>query len=145
MSDQPLRCCLQLFTNGFTEPAKWVHLKRDAAVGAVDKDERPGSLLLRMGLGSPDEATSWTDELAKLDQVRPYELRAHVYQARNLPAADDNGASRDVAGHLHALCDGVLCACVSSNRLCRPVRRDALFRGDAADVHPETHHQPDVV
>ena len=34
---------------------------------------------------------NWSGDLASFATKRPYQMRMHIYQGRNLPAADDNG------------------------------------------------------
>ncbi|CAN0172504.1 unnamed protein product, partial [Hapterophycus canaliculatus] len=55
----------------------------------------PGSLLIKLGLGSlrdfSESAAEWQAEALKLRIRTSYLLRVHIYQGRDLPAADSNG------------------------------------------------------
>lgn len=79
---------------GEAASARWVPLAEDKAVNAIDDDEEAGCILLRLALGSADEAASapWRTERADLADKEPVQVRVHVYQGRDLPAADDNGS-----------------------------------------------------
>lgn len=83
-----------VMSKGFSAPAHWVQLHEDKALDALEDNEEPGSVLMRLGLGMPEEAAAnrWADDLADLDRKDRYEVRLHVYQGRELPAADDNGS-----------------------------------------------------
>ncbi|KAJ8603740.1 hypothetical protein CTAYLR_000260 [Chrysophaeum taylorii] len=79
----------------------WVVLKADKArtkaMGGVALTVNPGAVLVKFGLGlsedAIDPAFSW-DEVAlrkKAEDPVPYALRVYVFQARDLPASDENG------------------------------------------------------
>ena len=82
---------------------KWELLKPDAARsrnhGGVALTANPGAVLLQLGLGlsedavDPDLNMNWQEAplLKKAETLKPYCLRVYVYQARNLPASDENG------------------------------------------------------
>jgi hypothetical protein len=93
---------------------KWQFLKVDPFSGA-GKEEFAGNLLFGIGFGR--EVDLPHPPRAKL--IRPtfengrqelYTVRAHIYQARDLPSADENGASDPyvmlrVAGHPYQMTD----------------------------------------
>lgn len=79
----------------------WVLLKADKArtraMGGVALTVNPGAVLIKFGLGLSEDALdpsfAW-DELAlrkKADDLLPYALRVYIFQARDLPASDENG------------------------------------------------------
>lgn len=72
----------------------WQPLREDMAINALGDDESPGSVLLRIAVGPLHEAIAvdWSSDQRELEVQKPYELRVHVFQGRNLPPADDNGA-----------------------------------------------------
>jgi hypothetical protein len=78
---------------GVADDMRWHQLHEDKAIDAIKDGVYPGSLLfrLRLMLSSDDDPNdnSWADDIAAMGQTQPYELRVHLYQARNLPAADD--------------------------------------------------------
>lgn len=79
---------------GFDGEAEWHLLKEDKVIKALE-GEFPGNLLLKLGFGLARDAKDTSDEWATiLDQVknsRPHQVRVHIYQGKNLPAADSNG------------------------------------------------------
>eukprot|EP01034_Spumella_vulgaris_P027083 gene27083-33756_t len=80
---------------GFDQPAKWFLLQEDKSIDALDNDVFPGNILIKVGFGHATESDkSWSDWKGFLDKSKkgsPYQVRVHVYQAKNLPAADSNG------------------------------------------------------
>jgi len=62
---------------GFETECKWIPLQEDLAINALTDDETPGSILMRIGLGSPKEAEKdgWEEDLAGID-ARCFSLAA---------------------------------------------------------------------
>ncbi|KAJ1449086.1 hypothetical protein M885DRAFT_622839 [Pelagophyceae sp. CCMP2097] len=91
----------RLLRDSFAAEPKWEPLVADKArtrrSGGVALRANPGALLLKLGLGlsadALDPALMWRDAelLKKFDDQAPFQLRVYVYQARRLPASDDNG------------------------------------------------------
>ena len=77
----------------FKTPAAWTVLKADPAVGKISEGTFPGALLMKLGFGpdSAAEKVSWDAEVGACDEMVPFRLRVNVYQARGLPALDDEG------------------------------------------------------
>lgn len=77
-------------------PCVWWQLQEDAALDALADMQPTGSILGRIALGPvKDEAVdeTWEDDIARAAEVASFEVRVHVYQARNLPAGDDTGST----------------------------------------------------
>ncbi|CAN0111503.1 unnamed protein product [Ascophyllum nodosum] len=74
---------------------EWFRLGEDKVLDLLEEYEFPGSVLVRVGLGTlqayAENRDKWKEEIQGLLRREPYELRVQVYQARNLPAADSNG------------------------------------------------------
>lgn len=91
------RSAASIMEDGWSGAAKWVELQVDAATDALKKNQYPGAVLLRLGLGHADAVPTdlpWLRTLAvQLPARRRFELRVHVFQARNLLAADADGTS----------------------------------------------------
>ena len=68
-------------------------LHEDKALDALHDGDESGCVLLRLGLGLPADAAAntWADDLAGMDQRDPYQLRVHIYQARNLSSSQTDG------------------------------------------------------
>lgn len=83
-----------VMAGGFTAPARWVELTADPAVDNVSEHQYPGALLVRLGMGAPEEAAavSWEDERRALTTTRQYTLRCQLFQARGLAASDSTGS-----------------------------------------------------
>ncbi len=79
---------------GFNVEPWWQPLQEDKAINALSDDENPGSVLIKLGVGTVESASDnpWETDLEALSDLTPYQLRVHVYQGRNLPAADDNAS-----------------------------------------------------
>eukprot|EP00762_Andalucia_godoyi_P001218 ANDGO_04901.mRNA.1 Synaptotagmin-4 len=77
---------------GFSNPAKWIMLEPDKLAAAYQKDMIAGFLLFALDFGRTAEAPKVRPPIER-PKMMPYELRAHIYQARNLTAADPNGTS----------------------------------------------------
>ncbi len=82
---------------GFEREAEWVLMQEDKSIDALDKEVFPGTVLIKLGFGYADEAElkqeSWKRALEKSRELTPYQMRIHVFQCRNIPAADSNGLS----------------------------------------------------
>ena len=88
-----------VFAKGFTaalNPAKWIIFKEDPSMDKLDDNEFPGNLLVRLGFGTSEDAAanSWAQDLAhaKKNTRHPCTLRLNLYQARNIPPCDPDGA-----------------------------------------------------
>ncbi|CAM9300468.1 unnamed protein product, partial [Phaeothamnion confervicola] len=85
----------ELLKEEFITTPKWRMLGEDKVLDCLNDGEFPGSLLLKIGFGPREAflktARAWEGELQLLRRKVPYQIRVHVYQARDLPAADDNG------------------------------------------------------
>eukprot|EP00604_Paraphysomonas_vestita_P002816 CAMPEP_0174818892 /NCGR_PEP_ID=MMETSP1107-20130205/1828_1 /TAXON_ID=36770 /ORGANISM="Paraphysomonas vestita, Strain GFlagA" /LENGTH=1810 /DNA_ID=CAMNT_0016031457 /DNA_START=453 /DNA_END=5885 /DNA_ORIENTATION=- len=84
-----------LLNEKFTSPPKWILLQEDKSIDALDKGEFPGNLLLRLGFGIVDDArqtqNEWESSIQRMKRRTPYQVRCHIYQGKDLPAADSNG------------------------------------------------------
>jgi hypothetical protein len=80
---------------GFEQNAQWYLLKEDKSINALSTDVFPGQVLMKIGFGLAAEAdrlkAEWTRQLEVSKKAAPYQVRVHVYQGRELPAADANG------------------------------------------------------
>jgi hypothetical protein len=67
---------------------------QDKAINAISDGQNPGSVLMRLAFGTHDEAekSDWGAAVEEAEARSPAQLRVHVYQARELPAADEDGA-----------------------------------------------------
>jgi len=60
-------------------------------------DMNPGAILLKLGFGlsedAMDPAFSWPEAelMKKVEDRMPFCLRVYIYQAKHLPASDENG------------------------------------------------------
>eukprot|EP01006_Ploeotia_vitrea_P043964 TRINITY_DN66795_c5_g1_i1.p1 TRINITY_DN66795_c5_g1~~TRINITY_DN66795_c5_g1_i1.p1 ORF type:complete len:1371 (-),score=823.25 TRINITY_DN66795_c5_g1_i1:1409-5521(-) len=77
---------------GFSNEPKWYTLKADEYGRKYEESELPGALLMNINFGKQSECPEARDPMVPLEIVK-YELRCHLYQGRNLPAADANGLS----------------------------------------------------
>jgi len=81
----------------FNDPAKWFVLKEDKVINALDDGEYPGQVLIKIGLGTEEDALAtrdvWDNVIEDVKSQVPYLVRVHVYQAHDLEAADSNGLS----------------------------------------------------
>lgn len=85
-----------LLKDQMKQPATWLLMKEDLAVDALDDDEFPGSILIRLGFVPVDEiGTSprhnWKEDLETMKTRIPYHVRVNIFQGQSLPAADANG------------------------------------------------------
>mmetsp|Transcript_9637 Transcript_9637/g.30891 ORF Transcript_9637/g.30891 Transcript_9637/m.30891 type:complete len:1963 (-) Transcript_9637:92-5980(-) len=91
----------QFLKEQFRGDPLWVQLRADTArtkaMGGVALTANPGAVLIKFGLGlsedAVDPAFAW-DEAAlrkKAEDLVPFALRVYVFQARDLPASDENG------------------------------------------------------
>lgn len=85
----------ELFNQQFSEPATWIALKEDKSINALSDGVFPGQVLLKLGFGEIETANQkqkeWKNALDRLNVRRPYQVRVHLYQGADLPAADSNG------------------------------------------------------
>ncbi|CAM9701229.1 unnamed protein product, partial [Scytosiphon promiscuus] len=74
---------------------RWLLLGEDKVLDCLPEGQYPGSLLIKLGLGTlrdfSESAAEWQAEALKLRMRTSYLLRVHIYQGRDLPAADSNG------------------------------------------------------
>eukprot|EP00752_Nemacystus_decipiens_P012046 g10680.t1 len=74
---------------------RWLLLGEDKVLDCLPEGQYPGSLLIKLGLGTlrqfSESAAEWQAEALRLRNRTSYLLRVHVYQGRDLPAADTNG------------------------------------------------------
>lgn len=77
---------------GFNHTPKWYTVKADEYGYKYDEEEVPGSLMMTFNFGKFSEFPEERPRMVSYEMER-YELRAHIYQGRNLPAADSNGLS----------------------------------------------------
>lgn len=80
----------------FKGEPKWITLAEDKANNRLDDEDFPGSLLVRMGIGSAELAAEtnadWNEEALNTFKIKEnYAVRVHVYQGKDLPAADSDG------------------------------------------------------
>lgn len=84
---------------GFDRPPKWELLQEDKVLDHLDDGEFPGSVLLKLGFGPMSEAKSapvvshWGTCVEHMKSKEPHQVRVHIYQARDVDAADGNGLS----------------------------------------------------
>lgn len=80
---------------GFNAGAKWILMQEDKTIDALNKDVFPGQVLVKLGFGTVQDAektrNEWNECLNDVKRGSQYQVRVHLYQARNLPAADSNG------------------------------------------------------
>ena len=62
---------------------------------ALMDGEFPGTVMLRLGFGLKEDAVDseqeWQQSLQRMRRRSSYQVRCHLYQAKDLPALDDNG------------------------------------------------------
>lgn len=79
----------------FKSPPKWIFFKEDKSIDMLDDGQFPGSVLIRLGFGSVEDAQAtkqeWDESIQRMKRRSPYQVRCHLYQAQDLPAADSNG------------------------------------------------------
>jgi hypothetical protein len=84
-------------TIGFDNKAEWVYMKEDKAIDCLEPGEFPGSILMKIGFGLVAECkatkSAWKQALADATRFTNYQVRVHLYQARNIPPANSNGLS----------------------------------------------------
>ncbi len=80
---------------GFTQPTQWQLLREDKSIDALPTDMFPGSILMKVGFGVFSDAeitrNAWRQCLDDAKKLTVYQVRVHIYQCRNIPAADSNG------------------------------------------------------
>ena len=84
-----------LLKEEFKTPPKWIFLNEDKSIDALSNGEFPGSLLLRLGFGLSTVAdqtkSEWENSIQKMRKRTPYQVRCHLYQGKDFPAADSDG------------------------------------------------------
>jgi hypothetical protein len=98
-SRQPI--CFQRFTakelmaDKFLKPPRWIFMKEDKVLDALMDGEFPGTVQVRLGFGLKEDADAceqeWQQSLQRMRRRSSYQVRVHLYQAKDLPAVDDNG------------------------------------------------------
>jgi hypothetical protein len=82
---------------GFDRQAEWVLLQEDKSIDALEDDVFPGTVLMKIGFGpaadAEGHADAWKEALDKSRELTPYQMRLHIFQCKNIPAADSNGLS----------------------------------------------------
>eukprot|EP00698_Gefionella_okellyi_P008992 TRINITY_DN2257_c0_g1_i2.p1 TRINITY_DN2257_c0_g1~~TRINITY_DN2257_c0_g1_i2.p1 ORF type:complete len:1294 (-),score=282.18 TRINITY_DN2257_c0_g1_i2:252-4133(-) len=81
---------------GFDKHAKWTPLTRDPVSPITGDEDIPGFLLFKIEFGLTAQAPPPKPRpkaALPLPNTRKYQLRAHIYQGRALPAADRTGTS----------------------------------------------------
>jgi hypothetical protein len=82
----------------FDDPVQWVPLKEDPGLNRLGDSEFPGALLLRLGFGLAMDATNeqhvreWQRDIRKMQERELFEVRIHIYQAKELPPSDPDGS-----------------------------------------------------
>jgi len=78
-------------SEGVPDPT-WLIMKEDKALDKLNSGTFPGTLLISLALGKKAEFDKvkhiWQDQVDSSKRSQLYELRVHLYQARNLPDAD---------------------------------------------------------
>lgn len=90
-----------LLKEQFRGDPRWIPLIPDKCrtkrMGGVDLENNPGAVLLKLGLGLSEDAIcpefAWNEQvlLKAATLKKPFAVRVYVYQARHLPASDENG------------------------------------------------------
>lgn len=84
---------------GFHQPARWYLLQEDKVIDPLKDGQFPGSVLVKIGFGPAIESESeevveaWNTAVQEMNALVPTEVRVHLYQGRELMAADSNGLS----------------------------------------------------
>ena len=95
-------CFSRLHVQDFLEPSpdvKWLELEPDLAIGAIKDHYKAGIVGIRMSIqdvtkDGPLDLTKQEAWCIKLQRRPPtFLVRAYCFQARDLPAADENGSS----------------------------------------------------
>jgi hypothetical protein len=85
----------EVLKDEFSGALEWTLLEEDKALDQLDDDQFPGSVLLKLGVGSiaaaQSSAKAWENQILSSRTKAAYQLRCHIYQASDLPPADDNG------------------------------------------------------
>jgi hypothetical protein len=84
---------IELLSENFSAPPKFFHLRPDRSrKAALGEAEYAGSVSIKLGFGRDEVArqNQWSD-FSEVNDLGAYCLRAHVYQARGLPASDESG------------------------------------------------------
>ena len=80
-------------------PLAWQPLTADSVIGKVKKRQFPGAVLMHVALQKQSELPQpqrdlsvWQSAFKASKVKRHFRLDVHVFQARRLPAADDDGS-----------------------------------------------------
>merc|ERR1719440_1357426 len=80
---------------GFNHARRWETLLRDPLYPHVSAV--PGFLEYRLDFGKQTDQPRSARERITQPPMRKFELRAHIYQARNLPSMDEDGLANPYA------------------------------------------------
>ncbi|KAF0685790.1 Aste57867_22398 [Aphanomyces stellatus] len=89
----------ELMEKKMTVDPSWITLKEDPCVDALKDEDFPGNLFFDLAMGTVDLADQtksvWESfyDKQKLEKREKYQVRVNIFQARQLPALDDNGLS----------------------------------------------------
>ena len=78
---------------GLKNKPNWISLEPDKTVTSFKVGTIPGFLLAKINLGPSSESINIPRSPIHQPQTKGYELRAHIYQGRELPASNFNGFS----------------------------------------------------
>jgi hypothetical protein len=85
----------QLLNEEFKAPPQWIFLKEDKSIDALSSGEFPGNVLIRLGFGLKETAEvtemEWEKSIQQMKKRSSYQVRCHLYQGKDFPAADANG------------------------------------------------------
>eukprot|EP01038_Epipyxis_sp_PR26KG_P008250 gene8250-11165_t len=73
-----------------TDPS-WIQLKSDKAYGYVTEDLTPGSVLIRLGFGTKDQANKTVWNAISPPKHFNCQLNVHLYRGKGLSPSDSNG------------------------------------------------------
>uniref|UniRef100_A0A7S3JR17 C2 domain-containing protein n=1 Tax=Aureoumbra lagunensis TaxID=44058 RepID=A0A7S3JR17_9STRA len=90
------RCSTKmLMERGFGYGPVWITLREDLSLDQLSEGIYPGSVLLQIGMGYPDEwekyQAKWEQNLKHMTHRTPFQLRCHLFQARHLTATEADG------------------------------------------------------
>eukprot|EP01091_Cochliopodium_minus_P016955 TRINITY_DN6513_c0_g1_i1.p1 TRINITY_DN6513_c0_g1~~TRINITY_DN6513_c0_g1_i1.p1 ORF type:complete len:1344 (+),score=430.13 TRINITY_DN6513_c0_g1_i1:61-4092(+) len=78
---------------GLKNKPNWISLEPDKTVTSFKEGTIPGFLLARINLGPSSDTINIPRSPINQPTTKGYELRAHIYQGRELPASNYNGFS----------------------------------------------------
>lgn len=82
---------------GFSNPAEWYFLQEDKSINGLSDDVFAGTVLIKLGFGYLEDSNAslpqWQESAKKITMAVPHQVRVHLFQGKNLPAADQNGLS----------------------------------------------------